>query len=281
MYDDIGMCGSREYRVGYELNSSSDIPEGFSIPFQAGTWRKAILVPGDRHNGWRTTQHSPRIYILKQNELTIYSHPECGEQPFAIPLDELITVTSHKARSLGTVEFSTLSSSGSFHYDPLHQRYIKSLLSALRLQWLPLRAVSAVAIDLKDLDPPLELRSRYALELELDTGEFVLSICSQPLAYSRTRTCFIPGRRPSFTSCLVLTNRRIMTIASRNGHANDHSEVTIRYAALSNTAGAEIERHDDGFSLSLTLRDDCVWNLCLAASQAASASKMIRLLRHG
>jgi hypothetical protein len=281
MHNGIGTCDSRPYRVGYELNSFSDIPEGFCIPSQAGNWRKAIFVPGDRQNGWRTTYHLPRIYILTQKDLTIYPHPDCGEQPFAAPLDELMTLTSHMAPLFGTVELSTLCSDGYFRYDPVHQRCMRSLLSALRIQWLPIRATRSTTIDLKQLDPPLELRCRYALELELDTEESILSLSFQPKTYRKTHACFIPGKRLPSVSCLVVTNRRIMTIASRNGHDDEHGAVTIRYAALANAANAEVERHDDGFSLKLKLRNDRVWKIGLPTAQAASVSRMLEFLRCG
>jgi hypothetical protein len=156
---------------------------------------------------------------------------------------------------------------------------MRSLLSALRLEWLPIGTTRGVAIDPRELNPPLDLRCRYALEFELDADESILSLCSLPQMYKRMHACFIPGRRLSFTSCLVLTNRRIMTIASRIGYANDRGEITIRYAAGCDAVGAEIERHDDGFRLSLKLRNGRVWNLCLANSQAASANKLLELLR--
>jgi hypothetical protein len=72
-----------------------------------------------------------------------------------------------------------------------------------------------------------------------------------------------------------------MTIASRNGHDDEHGAVTIRYAALANAANAEVERHDDGFSLKLKLRNDRVWKIGLPTAQAASVSRMLEFLRCG
>jgi hypothetical protein len=273
MHSCVGLFDSQRYRVGYEINSPSDIPEGFCVPFHAGSWHKAIFLPGERHNGWRTAQQVPRIYILTQRGLFVYAHPACRELPFVAHLDELISVTSQEASLFGSVELSTLCCNRSFRYDPAHKRYMKSLLSALRNEWLPFRVAESAAVDLKQLDPPLEMRCRYAMELELDAEESILCLCSQPQTYGKTRARVLTRRQLSSASCLVLTNRRIMTIASQFVHANRQSEITISYAALANAASAEIERHNDGFTLSLKLSNDRAWKICLADMQAASASE--------
>jgi hypothetical protein len=157
---------------------------------------------------------------------------------------------------------------------------MKSLLSALRNEWLPFRVAESAAVDLKQLDPLLEMKCRYAMELELDAEESILCLCSQPQTYGKTRARLLTRRQLSSASCLVLTNRRIMTIASQFVHANRQSEITISYAALANAASAEIERHNDGFTLSLKLSNDRAWKICLADMQAASASEMLAFLRH-
>jgi hypothetical protein len=122
MHSCVGLFDSQRYRVGYEINSPSDNPEGFCVPFHAGSWHKAIFLPGERHNGWRTAQQVARIYILTQRSLFVYAHPACGELPFVAHLDALISVTSQEASLFGSVELSTLCCNRSFRYDPVHKR---------------------------------------------------------------------------------------------------------------------------------------------------------------
>ncbi len=261
---------------GYQIDSPSDLPQGFYYRAQDSTWRKAFFLPGERQSGSRETPESARICILTQDCLTIYSYPASCEPPFVAPLDQLVELTSHKTALCGTVGFSTLASTESFRYSAVDQKFVNTLLSAIRSASLPLHPLEApAAIDPRQVDPPLELRCRYVLELELDPEESILALCA--LDHGQRRGFFWLRRAGPLLvdSCLVFTNQRIMTIASEKILANRHRGIRMRYAPISAVRNAQIERKKYGFCLSMSLRNDHTWAVGLDETQAASLSRIL------
>lgn len=271
-----GICDSRQYRLGYQIDFLLDFPKDFGILEQTVVWRKAIFIPGIRQDGLRKTRDLPRIYVLTLDRLMVYAHPASGEPPFVAPLDELIELSSHKAGHLGTVGFSTVHATGCFRYEAAHQKLMNSLMTALRSAWLPFHAVSNTAFDTAQLNPPLDARCRYALELELDSRESILGIYPQTQQRRKALAWLQHGERPCAASYIVFTNRRIVTVISSEGRANG---VMICYAPLSDARDEEIEWRKNSFCLQIRFGKDRVWRICVASTQISAIDNITELLR--
>jgi hypothetical protein len=250
-------------RPGRWIDSPFDLPEGFFYPDQAPQWRKAIFLPGER-NGSSPANDVARICILTPDRLVICAHAASREEPFVAPLEQLVAIISHKVSLRGTVEFYTLHGAHRFYYASVHQKIMNGLLSAIRSAWLSLQEEQAFPARTILSKPALEERCRNALKLELNPGETVFGFCSQ---ISRKRRFYRQGgseSSPLADSCLVFTNRRIVTVASgRNG-------VRIAYAPNSSATKAEIRQSVDGFELCLTLRNQHVWKMGLGEDGASA-----------
>lgn len=272
--------GSWRLRSGFNLQSISDAPSDFPVPVPESLWVRAIFIPSDRQDTSRPDSYPPRIYVLTQNSLAIFSHPMSDECHFLAKIADLVEVGCYRAPLFGALELSASDARRSFRYGVVQHPYMDSLLRSLRSLWLHPSRMEDGEVDLSKEKPELSQKCRHVLENEFDVGENILRVCFQPARGGKTRRFLITTSLWMSAFWLILTDRRLMLIAYGEGSSNDSSSMSVRYASRSDVEVTLLERTDDppgGFRLQLRICKSRAWDLCIEKEQASS---LFALLNH-
>lgn len=279
MYDNSEVVDSRQYRFGYKLQASSDVPEDFPVPIPVSEWRGAIFMPGETQECWRASQYPPRIYILTTHALAVYSHPASTEAPFTIPLDKLIEVGAESALLYGALEFHGADASRRFCYNAAHQRCIALFLRDVRSLWLPIYFSGTPLVSLPRPSEQAEFRCWYAMQAELDPEEHIYGSGLQPEREQEKRS-WLPSKRNIMPAVLLtVTNHRMITISSSKGATRDYYGVAMRYTSPASVSAVSVEKRVDGFELCIKLKSDQTWTLSFANESIASITPILALLK--
>ncbi len=255
---------SHRGRLGYLIHPASDIPGGFRIPIPRDEWSKAIFVPGNMAYCSRSDSYPSRIYILTHDLLAVFGHAEGDECSFVVKLSDLIELRSHKEPRSGVIAFTTNNPSRSFRYSPVQHQCIDSFLMGLRSRWLRSGRIEPRKLDWPREAAELSLSSRFVLENELDPDESIIGMLVQSEASQKWGWTLCNPIPCLETSCLTLTDRRLVWLNCTEFAGARPSSVAVRYTPRKCIIGASAvpgQSHCQPFELTVHLKTEQLWRL--------------------
>lgn len=209
--------------LGFEIHSDADVPSDFLVSHSASRRKRTIFIPGMDED--LPVKYPPRVYSLTEDELGIFPPASLGSSPTFFRLSTLKAIHSYRAPLYGALEFEG-DTRGQFFYRPVHRVFIDSFLQSLRRHWL--NSTDTSGTDARQPMTWVELNKiqEHLLSSELDPHEEVLNLSVHPGIQHKPR--FHLGRdqrKPA--ACLVLTNRRLLVIASDEASRGLPSFVSI------------------------------------------------------
>lgn len=273
------LVDSRQYRFGYWIHAASDLPSDFPLPVTEAERLLVAFIPGDTDSLWHRPEYPPHIFVLTADALAVYSHPSAQEKSVCLSLAELLEIDLQEALLYGAIRFRTQNASHCFRYKTLDQKHINEFLRALRRNWLPTGKLDSPSMPVERPENIALWRCWTALQSELDPGEFVEKICTQPPVARRKRTWYGKSLSPSPAFILAVTNQRIVEFVTGSGKVHDPHDLVIRYAPVGNAEGAEIEANADGFSLALRFAGSIAWTLSFTNDRRDAVEEVLALLR--
>ncbi len=271
------MAHPRDVRSGYPIHPSSEIPQGFRISVPRNEWRRAILIPGN--SGLPLSERYPsRVYILTPNLLTIVSHSESGTPSFTTMIADLVDISSRKEQGSGELVFTTVDQSARFRYSPIQHQCVDFFLLGLRSLWLPTTTTYRHAIA---WPPDFSVWHRFVLENELDPGESMIRMLAQSRLEPNRAWPLLHRANRLETSCLALTDRRLMWFRFTEHPGTCPSSVTVLYVprefvrAVSTKPGAF---HSEQVDLEIHLKPSHRWRLSIQTKQTLSLRALLKEL---
>lgn len=273
---------TRQLRLGYLIHPTSDIPKGFRIPIPRSEWSNAIFVPGNMACCSRSDSYPSRIYILTHDLLVVFGDVEGNECPFVAKLCDLTELCSHKKPRSGIIAFMTSNFSRSFRYLPVQHQCIDSFLMRLRSRWLPSGGIEPRKLAWPKDAAELSLSYRFVLNNELDPGESITGMLVQSKTSQKRGWAFYNQIPWSETSCLMLTDRRLVWLNCRELAGARPSNVTVRYTPRKCITEASVipgQSHSKSLDLTIRLKTECLWQLSVEQNQASSLEAFLKELQ--
>jgi hypothetical protein len=255
---------SHQGRLGYLIHPASNIPRGFRIPIPRDEWSKAIFVPGNIACRSRSDSYPSRIYILTHDLLAVFGPAEGNECSFVVKLCDLIELRSQKEPRSGAIVFVMNNPSRSFRYCPVQHQCIDSFLMGLRSRWLRSDRVEPRNVAWPREAAELSLSCRFVLDNELDPDESIIGMLVQSKK-SQKRGWALYNPIPCLeTSCLTLTDRRLVWLNCTEFAGARTSSVTVRYTPRKCIIGASAvpgQSCSQSFELTVHLKTEQLWRL--------------------
>lgn len=252
---------------------------GFRISIPRSEWSKAIFVPGNMAWCSRSDRYPSRIYILTQDLLGVFGHVDGSECPFVTKLRDLVELRSYKEVQSGAIDFMTNNFSRSFRYFPAQHQCVDSFLMGLRSLWL-----RSDGIELRKLVWPkeaaeLSLSCRFLIENELDPGETIIGMLVQSKTSQKRSWALDESIQCLETSCLTLTDLRLIWLNCTELSGTRSSIVTVRYTPRGCIVDASVDPrqfHSSPLELAVRLKTQQLWRLSVEQQRTSVVEALLK-----
>ncbi len=264
---------SQSYRFIYPISTNSDIPADFPKETRESSFGSGVFLPQDDSNWYtRPPQFPARVLLLRDQSISIISHPTSGQAPVEIAFCDLTQLETGNVLLSGWMKFTTRGSVYEITYNTRASHPLERFVASLRGQWLrdgsPCSDTPPVFFG-DDLD----LKFRNLLHAELSAGEIVLLQYFQPPVKTERkhllwkRVHWRPG------DLLVLTSEnRLLWIT------DDYRRHRELYAAVCRSSPARVfqscgvESTGTAAQIAISLQDDSTWRIPIRSSTGHAAA---------
>jgi hypothetical protein len=267
---------SRHYAIAYELRSNDDTPPDFRGRDGPSDFDTAVFLPRDDPDWFGRSSYPPRLLALAADRLSILPHPSARERAESFSLRDLCFVESGHILLRGWLRFAGRDFDRTLPYNTRDRTPVQAFMRRLRASFLNAGANSnhEASIDLGD---PLDLKFRYALSRELDTGEIVRAFLFRPAREFLEKVWILKRQRRIAADLVALTSRRLLWITDRHSGYARYGSIA-RYAALGSVARVERVRDGNVRTLKVTFHSlKQRWDIPLAEAHYESATWFERI----
>ncbi len=256
---DRPVIDSRDYIVAFELRSTDDCPPDFELPYSVAGFETGLFLPRGDRDWFGRPSYPPRILLLKDGALHIFSHPSTGEQPRQVAMDQIASVESGHILLKGWLRFT---GAGFDHSVPYNTRGFRSVFRFMRrFRDELLRGGLRLANSPVPFGEGLDVKFANALALELDSGESVLMRAFQAPTQMVSRTWLLPRHHWIAGDLLALTSRRLLWITDRERGSHSRYGSVASYAPFDAVLGINLTSGRSGHILQVGLNDGSSWQV--------------------
>jgi hypothetical protein len=250
---------SRDYIVAFALSSTNDCPADFELPSSMAGFDTGLFLP----RGYR----DPCVLLLKDDTLSIVSHPGTGEPPRQCGLQQISSVEAGHMLLKGWLRFTGSGFDYTIRYNTRGIGPVLRFMRCFRERWL--RGAGPHGTSDADAGTGLDIKFGNALALEIDSGESLLLHVFQPPREAR-RHRWLAG------DLLALTSRRLLWITDRErGFCSRYGSIAT-YVPLE--AVRSIVLISGGDMLQVELNDGTAWQIPIAAENRGVVEELAAAL---
>jgi hypothetical protein len=246
---------SRDYIVTFELNSTNDCPADFELPSSMAAFDTGLFLPGGDRDWFGRPLYPPRVLLLKDDTLSIVTHPSTGEPLRQCAMRQISSVESGHMLLKGWLR---LTGSGFDYTVRYNTRGIGPVLRFIRCFRSGLLGNGPHGTSKADAGAGLDIKFGNALTIELDSRESVLVQLFQPPGEVR-RHRWLAG------DLLALTGRRLLWITDRERGFYSRYGSVASYAPLEAVAGVAADR--GAAFLQVDLKYGSAWRIPISAGR--------------
>ncbi|MGB9459055.1 MAG: hypothetical protein WCB12_23635 [Bryobacteraceae bacterium] len=219
---------SRRYIVAFELRSKADCPPDFELPPSLTAFDTGLFLPRDDPDWFGRSSYPPRIVLLNDGGLHIFSHPSAGEPPRQFAMEQIASVESGHMLLKGWLRFTGPDFDFTIRYNT--RGFLPVFRFMRRFRDKLLHGAQPGGTPEVRFGGDLDNKFANALEQELDPGEVVLMRIFQPPREVRSRSWLLPRRQWIAGDLLALTARRLLWITDRERKSYSRYGTIASYA---------------------------------------------------
>jgi hypothetical protein len=174
---------SRQYIVAFELCSIEDCPPDFAMPPSLSGFDAGLFLLRDDPDWFGRSSYPPRILLLKDGALHIFSHPSASEPPSRWELERICSVESGHMLLRGWLRFTGSGFDCTVRYNTRGLPPVFRFMQAFRAKLL--RGSQPHETPVVQFGAALDIKFANALSAELQSA-IGLPDCRRP-------TCAAPG----------------------------------------------------------------------------------------
>ncbi len=253
---------SRDYIVAFELRSTDDCPPDFELPSSVTGFDTGLFLPRGDRDWFGLPSYPPRILLLKDGALHIFSHPSTGEPPRQGAMDQIASVESGHMLLKGWLRFAGAGFDHTVRYNTRGFRSVFRFMRRFRDELL--RGGLPLANSPVPFGEGLDVKFANALALELDSGESVLMRAFQPPSEVISRNWLLPRHHWIAGDLLALTSRRLLWITDRERGSHSRYGSIASYAPFDAVVGIDLTSGRSGHILQVGLTAGSSWQVPIA-----------------
>jgi hypothetical protein len=259
---DLPAIDSRDYIVAFELRTMDDCPPDFELPSAVAGFETGLFLPrGDRDRFGRPL-YPPRILLLKDRALHIFSHSSTGEPPSRGAMDQITSVESGHMLLKGWLRFAGAGFDRTVRYNTRGFRSVFRFMRRFRDELLRgVRPLTSLPVPFEE---GLDMKFANALALELDFGETVLTRVFQPPREVRSRNWLLPRHHWIAGDLLALTSRRLLWITDRERESHSRYGSIASYAPFDAVLSIDLTLGRGGHILQVGMNAGPAWQVPIA-----------------
>ena len=206
---------SRHYTISFALQSLSEVPSDFDLPFDLGALEAGVFLPQDDADWLGRRKYPARVFLLTEREAVVAAHPAAGEPLIRVPLNLIGSVECGRILLLGWIAFSWAGGNRNLPYNTRTRGPVEVYMERFMDRWLP-AAPGPQERRHNAARKPLNLKFEYARSAALLPGEAPLVQFFRPVSCTTRRLGVLRRKTWSAGDLLMATSRRLLWITERN-----------------------------------------------------------------
>ena len=253
---------SRDYIVAFELRSVDDCPPDFQLPSSVAGFETGLFLPRGDRDWLGRPSYPPRILLLNDGALHIFSHPSTGEPLRRGAVDQITSVESGHMLLKGWLRFAGAGFDHTVRYNTRGFRSVFRFMRRFRDELL--RRGLPLANSPVPFGEGLDVKFANALAVELDSGESVLMRVFQPPSELISRNWLLPRHYSIAGDLLALTSRRLLWITDRERGSHSRYGSIASYTPFDAVLGIDLTSGRGGHILQVRLNGGSAWQIPIA-----------------